>query len=70
MKLCSNPQLNIASKVPEEIYTKAMLTYAQRTFHETFAVNELVLLRTRNTYDQPKLVNVFRLQPVVDKMVN
>jgi hypothetical protein len=70
MKLNSHPQVSIANKVPENIYTKALMAYAQRTFHETFTANEFVLLRTKHEYDSPKVVNIFRLQPAKDQLLN
>ena len=61
--LVSNPHLTIARGVPETLYLEAMMDYSQKTFHETFMVNELVLLRRSNQYDTCKTVQVFRLQP-------
>lgn len=62
MKVYNQPQLSIATRVPESIYIKTLMAYAQRSFHETFTANEFVLLRKSHDYDMPKLVNVFRLQ--------
>jgi 2'-5' RNA ligase len=62
-KLITNPHLSIARSLPETIYLKAMMDYSQKTFHETFMVNELVLLRRSNQYDTCKIIHVFRLQP-------
>lgn len=61
--LIKTPHLTIARKLPEAIYHKALMDYSQKTFHETFTVNELVLLRRSHEYDKCKRVNVFRLQP-------
>lgn len=63
VRLVTNPHLSIATGLPETIYLKAMMDYSQRTFHETFMVNELVLLRKSSLYDTCKAVHVFRLQP-------
>lgn len=61
--LNSNPHLSISRGVPETLYLKAMMDYSQKTFHETFMVNELVLLRRSHQYDTCKTVQVFRMQP-------
>jgi 2'-5' RNA ligase len=61
--LISNPHLSIARRLPETMYLKAMMDYSQRTFHETFMVSELVLLRRNHQYDACKPIHVFRLQP-------
>jgi len=63
VRLITNPHVSIARRLPETIYLKAMMDYSQKTFHETFMVNELVLLRRSNQYDTCKTVHVFRLQP-------
>lgn len=69
VKLITNPHLSIARRLPEIIYLKAMMDYSQKTFHETFMVNELVLLRRSNQYDTCKAVHVFRLQPAQDRFL-
>jgi len=63
VKLIGNPHLSIARRLPVAVYNKAMMDYSQKTFHETFMVNELVLLRRGNQYENCKIVHVFRLQP-------
>ncbi len=63
VKLITNPHLSIARGLPETIYLKAMMDYSQKTFHETFMLNELILLRRSNQYDTYKIIHVFRLQP-------
>ena len=63
VRLITNPHVSIARGLPETLYLKAMMDYSQKTFHETFMVDELVLLRRNNQYDACKTVQVFRLQP-------
>ena len=63
MKLISNPYISIAGRLPEEIYCKALTQYAHKSFHESFMVNELLLLRRKHQYDTCKIINVFALQP-------
>lgn len=58
-----NPHLTIAKKLPENVYFKALMDYSQKTFHENFTVNQLVLLRRANQFDTCKSVYVFHLQP-------
>ena len=63
MKLLSKPHLSIAGSLPEEVYFKALSQYAHKSFHESFIVNELLLLRRENRFDDGKPVNVFGLPP-------
>jgi 2'-5' RNA ligase len=62
MKLISNPHVSIARRLPEEIYFKALTQYAHKSFHESFMVSELLLLRRKHQYDTCKTINVFALQ--------
>lgn len=62
-KLVTHPYLPIAKKLPDSMYFQALMDCSQKTFHETFVVNELVLLRRNNKYGTTKPVHVFRLQP-------
>jgi 2'-5' RNA ligase len=70
VQLIKNPHLTIARNLPETIYLKAMMDYSQKTFHETFTVNELVLLRRSNQYDSCKKINVFHLKPSPNNLFN
>lgn len=63
VNLVTNPHLTIAGKLPETSYLQAMMEYSQRSFYETFMVNELVLLRRSSAYDECKKLHVFHLQP-------
>lgn len=63
MKLISRPHLSIARRLPEEIYFKALAQYARKSFHESFLVSELVLLKRMHQYDTCKKIYVFKLQP-------
>lgn len=67
VNLISRPYLSIAGGLTEQIYNKAMADYSQKTFHESFQVEELVLLKREHSFDACKTVNVFRL-PVKDMM--
>ena len=62
-KLISRPHLSIARRLPEQVYNKAMADYAQKTFHESFMLDELLLLRRAHQFDACKTIQVFRLKP-------
>jgi 2'-5' RNA ligase len=63
MKLISRPHISIAGRLTEEVYFKALTQYAHKSFHETFLVNELLLIKRKHQYDTCKTINVFALQP-------
>lgn len=63
VRMFPNPHLSLARKLPEDVFEKALLQYAHKTFHETFSVHELVLLRRSHKYEPFKRVNVFKLLP-------
>ena len=63
MQFISKPHVSIAGKLSEEVYSKALIQYSHKTFHESFVVNELQLLKRKHEYDVCKSVNVFGLQP-------
>jgi 2'-5' RNA ligase superfamily len=62
--LVSRPYLSIAGGLTEQTYNKAMPDYSRRTFHDTFHVRELVLLKRTHAFDPCKTVNIFKLQPL------
>jgi 2'-5' RNA ligase len=61
--LITRPFLSIAGGLTEQVYNKAMPDYSRRTFHDSFRVDELVLLKRTHSFDACKTVNIFRLQP-------
>lgn len=63
MRLITNPHLTIARKLQQETYSEAVVMYAEKSFHASFDVKELVLLRRQHQFDSCKQVNVFGLQP-------
>ena len=63
VQFISKPHVSIAGKLSEEVYSKALIQYSHKTFHESFVVNELQLLKRKHEYDVCKPVNVFGLQP-------
>jgi len=63
-RLISKPHLSIAGRLPEQVYNKAMPAYAQKIFHESFVLDELLLLRRPHQFDACKTIQVFRLRPI------
>ena len=63
VNLISRPYLSIAGGLTEQVYNKAMADYSRKTFHESFQVEELVLLKREHSFDACRTVNVFRLPP-------
>ena len=59
--LITHPHLSIARRLQQNVYEKAMFDYSQKTFHASFEVNELILLKRQNQFDACKQVNVFKL---------
>lgn len=57
-----HPHLDIAAFIPPSIYDQALKEFAERSFSESFEVNELVLIR-REAGKKDKVVQVFRLKP-------
>lgn len=57
----TKPYLSIARQLPEPVYTKAMFSYSQRIFHESFMATELRLLRKEHPFATCKMINVFPL---------
>ncbi len=66
MQFTSRLHIRIADDLPENIYVNALKKYAQKTFHESFTVNELQLLKRENEYETYKTISVFSLQPAED----
>ena len=69
-RLIFRPHLTIARGLDNNVYNKAMLDYSEKTFHETFQLTELVLLKRNNQFDACKEVNVFRFYPPDTNMYN
>jgi len=66
MQFASKLHISLADNLPENIYINALKKYARKTFHESFTVNELQLLKRRNEYVTYKTISVFSLQPAED----
>ncbi len=70
VQVTANPHIGIAKSLTETIYRQALLNYGQKTFHEIFMVNEVILVRKNHAYDQEKSINVFRLQQATKTLFN
>ena len=62
VQLNGRPYLSIAGGLTEQAYSKAMPDYSRKTFHGSFRVSELVLLKRKHSFDPCKTVNVFGLK--------
>jgi 2'-5' RNA ligase len=62
-RITLRPHLTIAGGLDIDVYNRAMLDYSQKTFHETFQLTELVLLKRSNQFDHCRQVNIFCLYP-------
>lgn len=70
VKIDSRPHVSIARSLPEEIYFKALIHYAHKSFHESFAVNKLYLIKKEHPDDEGKSINVFGLLPEGNALFN
>lgn len=65
-KFITKPHVSIARRLPADVYERAMLDYSQKLFHETFNVQQLVLLRREHQFDACKTIHVFQLPAAED----
>jgi len=63
VNLIRDPYLSIAGGLTERVYSRAMPEYSRKTFHESFRVDELVLVKREHSFEACRVVNVFRLLP-------
>jgi hypothetical protein len=70
MNLMHKPHLNIARGLPEGLYEKALIDYSQRTFHDSFMVNELHLIKRKDQFENSRRVAVFPLFSMEKNMFN
>lgn len=69
-RFITRPHVTIARRLDDHVYNKAMPDFSQKTFHETFELTELVLLKRSNQFESCKQVNVFRFYPPDTNMYN
>lgn len=60
------PYLAFASQLPPDIYERAVPHYSRKSFHESFIVNELLLMRKESAFEPFKTIQVFGLLPQSD----
>jgi hypothetical protein len=60
---CIWPHLSIASQLEPEVFHKAMRSYAEKTFCESFVADELVLIRRDHATGNDHTICVFKLRP-------
>lgn len=70
LKMNRQPHITIANSLNESLYLQALMEYGQKSFHEIFMVNELLLVRKQHTGSIEKSVNIFRLKPVEHTLYN
>lgn len=63
LQLVSKPHMTLALQLSEEVYNKAIISYARKTFHELFTLNKLVLLKRSSRFKKWEHVTVFTLPP-------
>ena len=56
----NHPHLSIAGSLQPNVYEKAIMDYSRKTFHASFFVDELVLLKRLNQFDKCRQVSVFK----------
>ena len=57
------PHMPIARAIDFATFNEAMIEIGGKTFHESFSVGELILLKRKNQFEKCKQVNVFRFYP-------
>ena len=62
LQVVTKPHITIAKGLPEHLYNKAIKEYAQRSFHASFKVDRLNLLK-RDASMKCQLLNTFILPP-------
>lgn len=60
IQFSAKPYMTIGGQLPQYIYEKAISEYAQKSFHESFTVGRLALLK-RDAYMRFQLINTFIL---------
>jgi 2'-5' RNA ligase len=61
LQLVTKPHLSIARRLEKEVYEKAIIEYAQRSFSETYILDKLTLLKRNSRYKKWQHVTHFYL---------
>ncbi|HTE26685.1 2'-5' RNA ligase family protein [Flavitalea sp.] len=64
------PHVPVASKLSTGVYEQALSDYSRKIFHESFVVEELVLLKRKDSYETLRTVQVFGLLPLNNDLFN
>jgi 2'-5' RNA ligase len=64
------PHVTIGSKLTTGIYEQALSDYSRKIFHESFHVDELVLLKRKDSFGALRTVQVFGLLPANNDLFN
>ncbi len=64
VSIINKPHLCMATKLPQRIYEKAMFSFSQKIFHESFMASELILIKKESQSAAYKTLNVFHFLPV------
>ena len=64
------PHVPLASKLSTGVYEQALSEYSRKIFHESFDVQELVLLKRKDSYESLRTVQVFGLLPANNDLFN
>ena len=64
------PHLPVSPKLPTVVYEQALSDYSRKIFHESFVVEELVLMKRKDFYDPLRTVQVFGLLPANNDLFN
>jgi hypothetical protein len=62
--MVTRPQLDIAESLPQQVYEKAIVEYAMKSFSGSFKVEKLVMLKREGRFERAEMVNTFTLSPL------
>lgn len=70
LKLTTTPHLTIARRLSEDTYFKALPTYLQRPFQQSFIASKLTLIKRATSTGRCETVHVFPLAPEQPTLFN
>lgn len=70
LQMAFKPNIAIARQLPAEVYNRAISEYSRKTFHESFVVSRMLLIKMDRAYGTVKVVNVFGFTPTLDIVKN
>ncbi|MDB5197079.1 MAG: 2-5 ligase family protein [Flaviaesturariibacter sp.] len=63
LQLVTKPHMTIARRLEKDVYEKAIVDYAQRSFYDTYTLDKLTLLKRDSRYKKWQHVTHFHLPP-------